>query len=417
MSDVDSARIRAMFINAHHAAIDAVGGRVAVGRCMRTINREHLPTHAVAVGKAAADMMAGALDVLGKELRDALVITKHGHSSGLAEYIGKIPVIESAHPVPDASCLQAGEALWRFFCDAPRDARFLLLMSGGASSLAEYLAPGLDVNFMARVNAWLLASGLSIGPMNRVRKRMSRIKGGRLAFAVDGRQTLSLMISDVPNDDPKVIGSGPLACHDESDIDVADLALPHWLADALANAPPLAPASAFSCVQSQLVANPAMAKAAAAARLREQGATVCVHDELLEGDAISTGTQIVDVARRQRGTVHLWSSETTVKLPDPPGRGGRCQTLALSAARHQLQGHGEVVVLAAGTDGTDGPGEDAGAVVDALSIARGRKQGRSADVDIDAADAGSFLAASGDLLRTGPTGTNVMDLLMSWCAR
>lgn len=415
MSDADTARIRAMLINAHHAAIDAVGGRVAVGRYMRTIERERLPTHAVAVGKAAADMMAGALDVLGNDLRDALVITKHGHSSGLAEYLGKVSVIESAHPVPDASCLQAGEALWRFFRDAPRDARFLLLMSGGASSLAEYLAPGLEVNFMARVNAWLLASGLSIGPMNRVRKRISRIKGGRLAFAVDGRDTLSLMISDVPNDDPKVIGSGPLAWHDESDIDVADLALPGWLADALANAPALAPASAFNCVQSQLVANPAMAKAAAAASLREQGAKVCVHDELLEGDAVDTGLQIVDVAHRQRGTVHLWSSETTVKLPDSPGRGGRCQTLALSAAR-QLEGRGEVVVLAAGTDGTDGPGEDAGAVVDSLSVARGRKHGRSADVDLDAADAGSFLAASGDLLRTGPTGTNVMDLLMSWSA-
>ena len=235
--------------------------------------------------------------------------------------------------------------------DAPGDACLLLMMSGGASALAEYLAEGLDAQFMARVNGWLLASGLSIGPMNRVRKRISRIKGGRLAFALDGRQTLSLMISDVPHDDPKVIGSGPLAFHTEADIDVSDLAFPDWLARTTVNAPPLAPASAFDCVHAQLVAHPAMAKNAAADSLRDQGVAVQLHDELLEGDAVLTGTQVVQVAQQAPGIVHLWSSETTIKLPRSPGRGGRCQSLALSAAM-ALETSGEAIVLAAGTDGT-----------------------------------------------------------------
>jgi len=344
-----------------------------------------------------------------------LVITKHGHSTGLAEYLGTVRVIESAHPVPDASCLQAGEALWRFVSDAPRDARLLVMLSGGASALAEYLPTDLDERFMARVNAWLLASGLSIAPMNRVRKRISRIKGGRLALAVDGRRTLSLMISDVPHDDPKVIGSGPLAFHTQADIDVADLALPDWLASATVNAPPLAPPAAFDCVHPQLVAHPLMAKTAAADSLRGQGVAVLVHDELLDGDALLTGARLAQVARQTPGIVHLWSSETTIRLPRCAGRGGRCQSLALSAAL-ALESSGEAVLLAAGTDGTDGPGLDAGAVVDARSVARGRGAGRDPLLDLDAADAGSFLDASGDLLRTGPTGTNVMDLLMAWSA-
>ena len=411
----DTQMMREVLIRAHRAALAAVGGRAAVARDLRLVAQGDRPTHAVAIGKAAADMMAGALDALGDELVDALVVTKHAHADALAEYGSRVEVIESSHPVPDASSLRAGEAVWRFVTAAPANARMLLMMSGGASALAEYLAEGLDAQFMARVNDWLLGSGLSIGPMNRVRKRISRMKGGRLAFALNSRQTLLLMISDVPNDDPKVIGSGPLTFHEAGDIDVSDLQLPQWLAQATETPPPLATAERFESVRSQLVANPAMAKHAAADSLREQGVAVQMHEELLEGDAVATGAQIVNVARHDPGVVHLWSSETTIKLPDAPGRGGRCQSLALSCAL-SIEGSANAVVLAAGTDGTDGPGLDAGAVVDARSILRGTMSGRDPRIDLDAADAGSFLDASGDLLRTGPTGTNVMDLLMVWSA-
>ncbi len=409
----DTRRIREVLSRAHRAALDAVGGRASVARHLVALPGDAHPTHAAAVGKAAADMMAGALDVVGPGVSDALVITKHGHAHVLADAPSHVRVLESAHPVPDASCLAAGEALWRFVAGAPPQARFLVMISGGASALCEYLAPGLDATFLARVNDWLLSAGLAIGPMNRVRKRISRIKGGRLAGALDHREALCLMISDVPGDDPKVIGSGPLVRHEPEDIDVSGLDLPEWLATVAAKPPPLAPAAAFDRVLAEVVAHPALAKEAAARALREQGLAVHVHGRLLEGDAVESGPHLVRVAGAAPGRVHLWSSETTVRLPPRPGRGGRCQSLALSAAL-VLEQAGAGVVLAAGTDGTDGPGEDAGALVDAASAARGRAAGRDPVADLAAADAGSFLHASGDLLRTGPTGTNVMDLLMAW---
>ena len=413
MTAPGAATVRAAMLAAHRAALDAVGGRQAVRRHLAALPGDARPTHAAAVGKAAADMMAGALDAVGGGVDAALVITKHGHAGALAEHAARVRVLESSHPVPDASCLAAGAALWDFVADAPRDARFLVMVSGGASALMEHLAPGLDGEFLARVNGWLLASGLSIGPMNRVRKRLSRIKGGRLALALDHREALCLMISDVPGDDPKVIGSGPLVPHEPADIEVADLDLPQWLAHACADPPPLAPPSAFDRVLGEVVAHPALAREAAAAALRAHDLPVREHAVLLEGDAAETGEHVVRIARAEPGTVQLWSSETTVRLPPSPGRGGRCQSLALAAAL--ALAHGDAgVVLAAGTDGTDGPGEDAGAVVDSETLVRGRGAGRDARRDLDAADAGSFLDASGDLLRTGPTGTNVMDLLMAW---
>ena len=162
-----------------------------------------------------------------------------------------------------------------------------------------------------------------------------------------------------------------------------------------------------------LVARPVLAREAAERALRAAHQHVREHETLLEGDAVATGRAVVEHAAGEPGVVHLWSSETTVRLPESPGRGGRCQSLALSAAL-ALAEAGRGVVLAAGTDGTDGPGEDAGAVVDPASVARGRDEGRDARADLAAADAGSFLEASGDLITTGPTGTNVMDLVMAW---
>jgi hydroxypyruvate reductase len=401
--------IREALVAAYATAIEAVGGRNAVGRYLSEHPVDGL-THAVAVGKAAAEMATGALDVAGDRLRQVLVVTKHGHLDALDVADPRVTGMQSAHPVPDQSCLDAGEAVWRFFVEAPDDAGFLLMVSGGASSLLERLPEGLDAGFLAEVNDWLLAGGYPIGAMNRVRKRLSTLKGGRLANALAGREALCLMISDVPDDDPKVIGSGPLIPHVEADMAVDDLPLPDWLAAHTASPPALAPNSAFRQVTSAVVANPAMAREAAARALRDAGLEVTVHPALLEGDALEVGREVVAVAANQPGRVQLWASETTVVLPSRPGRGGRCQSLALSAAL--AVGHGGGVVLAAGTDGTDGPGEDAGAVVDAGTLERGG--GLNAAQCLCEADAGRFLAASGDLIRTGPTGTNVMDLVMAW---
>ncbi len=403
---------RKLLLDAYQAAIEVVGGRECVSRYLKE-NPSDFITHVAAVGKASVHMAAGALDVLQSQVASALVITKRGHSEPLFRPGDPVTVLEASHPVPDERCLAAGAALDEFVRNAPADAGVLLLVSGGASSLVEVLPEGVAEENLARINSWLLASGFSIGPMNRVRKRVSRIKGGRLAGALNGRRALCLMISDVPGDDPKVIGSGLLVPHRPEDIDVSDLSLPDWLQAIAEKAPPLSRGDLFQRVKLEVVARPGDARQAAEKFLAGTNYPVRVHEALLEGEAAKTGAEFARALIDGPPGAEIHASETTVVLPESPGRGGRCQAFALAAAM-EIDGRDDVVLLAAGTDGTDGPGEDAGALVDAASAARGRAAGRDPVADLAAADAGSFLHASGDLLRTGPTGTNVMDLLMAW---
>ena len=362
-------------------------------------------------------MTAGAFDVLGEGIERALVVTKHGHAGNLLDPGWPVEVVESSHPVPDESCLEAGRALVEFVDAIPADADVLALASGGASALVEVLPEGFDARDLARVNEYLLAEGLPIGAMNRVRKRISRIKGGRLAQRLAPRRALHLAISDVPGDDPKVIGSGLLVAHESEDLDIGDLDLPPWLVEMGRQAPPLAGGDATARgsagrIRTEIVARPADARAAAAAVYRAAGVDVVEHPELLEGEAIGTGRRIGRAIAEARPAAHVRAGETTVVLPPSPGRGGRCQSLALAAAL-EIRGSAGAWVLAAGTDGTDGPGEDAGALVDGGTIARGIAAGLDPERCLRTADAGTFLDASGDLVRTGPTGTNVLDLVVA----
>ena len=407
---------RRLLMEGYRAALDAVGGRESVRRRL-AVEKVLAPRFAFAVGKAAAYMMAGAFDALGERIEGALVVTRHGHAGGVLDPGWPAEVVESSHPVPDASCLEAGRALLGFLDAIPADADVLALFSGGASALVEILPDGFDAPDLARVNEYLLAAGHPIGAMNRVRKRISRIKGGRLARHVGPRRTLVLAISDVPGDDPKVIGSGPLAVHSREDLAVDDLDLPPWLVEMGRRAPPLAGEDATTrasagCIRTEVIARPADARTAAATACRSAGIEVVEHRHILQGGAVETGRRIGRQIARAKPSAHVWVGETTVVLPPNPGRGGRCQSLALAAAT-EIGGGTGAWVLAAGTDGTDGPGEDAGALVDAGTIARGAAAGLDPGRSLRAADAGTFLEASGDLVHTGPTGTNVMDLVVA----
>ncbi len=412
---------RRLLLDGYRAALDATGGRACV---RRRLAEEHVlaeyaleehalaPRFAIAVGKAAAAMMAGAFDVLGAGIERALVVTKHGHAGGLLDPGWPVEVVESSHPVPDESCLAAGRVLVDFVDAIPAGADVLALVSGGASALVEVLPEGFDAGDLARVNEYLLAEGLPIGAMNRVRKRISRIKGGRLARRIAPRRTLHLAISDVPGDDPKIIGSGLLVPHAGEDFGIGDLDLPPWLAEMGRQAPLLPGEETAGHVRTEIVARPADARAAAAAVYRAAGVDVVEHPDLLAGDAIETGRRIGRAIAEAKPAAHVRAGETTVVLPPNPGRGGRCQSLALAAALEIRKSAG-AWVLAAGTDGTDGPGEDAGALVDAGTVARGAAAGLDPDRCLRGADAGAFLEASGDLVRTGPTGTNVLDLVVA----
>ena len=402
---------RRLLLDGLRAALDATGGRESVRRRLAG-ERDFTPRFVFAVGKAAPAMMAGAFDVLGARIERALVITKHGHAGDVLDPGRPVAVVESSHPVPDESCLTAGRALVDFVDAVPAGADVLALVSGGASALVEVLPEGFDASDLARVNEHLLAAGHPIGAVNRVRKRISRIKGGRLAQRLAARRILNLAISDVPGNDPKVIGSGLLVAHSGEDIAVDGLDIPPWLAEMGRRAPPLSGAAATDRVRTEIVARPADARSAAAAVYRAAGVDAVEHPELLEGEALEAGRRIGRAIAGAKPGAHVWASETTVVLPPNPGRGGRCQSLALAAALEIRECAG-ACVLAAGTDGTDGPGEDAGAVIDAGTVARGIAAGLDPERCLHGADAGTFLESSGDLVHTGPTGTNVMDLVVA----
>lgn len=389
------------------AAVAAVGGRARVAGYLRA----HLltgPVCLIAVGKAACAMARGAYDALGDRIRDGFIVTKHGSAEPLPW-----PVIEAAHPLPDESSLAAGEKLINFVQAVPQGAQMLVLLSGGASALVEALPAGVGFKEWQDINRWLLASGLDIHAMNAVRKRLSRLKGGRLARLLYPRRVLCLAISDVPGDDPRSIGSGPLTA-DEAGI-FPDLAgAPGPLRAALAKALPLPKADdpCFRSIEFKIIATLDDAKQAAAETARMLGHAAHVHPEFVAGDTAESGARLArELLKSNPGVVQVWGGETTIKLPPRPGRGGRNQSLALSAAL-ALSGHKNVWFLAAGTDGSDGPTEDAGALVDGETIARGALHGLNADAALARADAGTFLEASGDLVHTGPTGTNVMDVML-----
>mgnify|MGYP002152241414 CR=1 FL=1 len=395
----------------YRAALVAVDGRGAVSRALREPDSSVPPgpLHLLAIGKAAAAMAHGAADARGDDIVGGLVITRSGYDDPALPQRLPVRQLTAPHPVPDARSLAAGEALVDYLSGAPADSRFLFLISGGASSLVERLAGDADAAALAALNEWLLASGLDIGRMNAIRKRVSTIKGGRLARWLAGRRADVLLISDVPGDDPAVIGSGLLAPDHGQMADAATVAA---LPGAIAPAPPApSPGDAlFATVHSRIVASNSMARSAAAAAAAEQGWPVRSEPALLRGEAATLGVDIAQALRAGAPGCVIQGGEPTVTLPPTPGRGGRMQALALAAAG--VLADSPCLLLAAGTDGADGPGEDAGALVDGGTLARGAAAGLDAAAALAAADAGRFLAASGDLLQTGATGTNVMDLVI-----
>ena len=346
---------------------------------------------------------------MGTGIVDALVITKHGYAESLPW-----PVRAAGHPLPDADSLAAGQALLDFTARIPRDTNVLVLLSGGASALVEVLPQGVALNTLRAVNDWLLASGLDIAAMNCIRKQLSCLKGGRLAQRLFPRPVLCLAISDVPGDDPSVIGSGPLTADGQLRLVSDQSALPELVRAALRQSPPAVRADddCFRNVHFEIIATLDMAKRAAVDVAHQLGYRTAWHNEFTAGDSITAGSRLAtELLTAPRGEIQIWGGETTLVLPPQPGRGGRNQSLALAAAQ-VLAGWENVWFMAVATDGSDGPGLDAGALVDGGTVNRGELEGLNTAQALASADAGRFLEASGDLIQTGPTGTNVMDFML-----
>jgi len=367
-------------------ALLAVDGRRAV-REQLALHPLRGPWYVVAIGKAAAAMSQGAIDALGELSAGGLIVVPEDHlPTGFAAESHGLAVLYGSHPVPDASSLQAGEGVARFVAGLPAEAQILFLVSGGASSLVEWLVPGATLDDLQALNRRALQSGAPISEVNALRRKLSRLKGGGLARLAGARRTQALMMSDVPGDDPRLIGSGLLHSSDDD--------LPH--------------------VPVRIVASIRHACAAAAHAARLQGLRVSLVRSRFAGEAEALGTKFAAaLARLPAGVLQVRGGESTVRLPERPGRGGRNQHLALAAAiALERRALNEASLLAAGTDGIDGDSADAGAIVDGDTCQRGRDAGCDPGASLAQADSGSFLEAAGDLLHTGPTLTNVGDLVL-----
>jgi hydroxypyruvate reductase len=327
-------------------------------------------------------MVLGAHDALGSSIERALVITKDGHAPPQLGAIAGVEIHESAHPMPDERSLAAGARLLRWVEELPANVDPLFLISGGSSSLVEVLEPGTSITDLERLTAEGLAGGIAIGELNARRARRSLIKGGRLTARLNGRRARALFISDVPGDDPAVIGSGLFG-----------------------------PATEGDRVERTVVASIDHAVESVVAAALEKGLDAEPAARRFEGDVMRLAVRFSHELHLSTVEVRVWGGESTVQLPEHPGRGGRNQHLGLAAAR-LIAGHPELLLLAAGTDGTDGVTEDAGALVDAETCSRLTLSGIDPDVHLQRADSGTALVASGDLVHTGPTGTNVGDLVI-----
>ena len=389
------------------AGLAAVQGQRCVADYL-SHNPLRQPVSLVAVGKAACSMTHGAMGVLGRDLVKGLIITKTGHGDGQLDQDPRLHCIESGHPLPNNDSLLAGEALCQFLEAVPDNHDLLFLVSGGASSLVEVLPDSVQLADLVRINRWLLGSGRPINEINQVRQGLSLIKGGGLLAWVKDRPTTVLLISDVPGNDPAAIGSGLLYPGEAASITAV---LPDWLV--LPGLPVITDRCLPDTVQHHIIATNSCVLQATADKGRAQGHTVTIMEESLSGEAQLAGQAIAAQLQELPDGLYLWGGETTVTLPEITGTGGRNQHLALSAAL-ALPCRENIVILAAGTDGSDGATDYARAIVDCSTLARGQAQGFDAFTCLQQADSGSFLAACGDLLQTGPTGTNVMDMVVAY---
>ena len=397
--------IRQQLLQILNAALQAVAPQQLVFEALES--EKHAEVALIAIGKAAAGMLNGARKALKERVTDALVITAAAYAAGLPR---DVEWIEGSHPLPDEKSLVAGERLTAFIQRQPAQRKLIFLISGGSSAMVEVLSPGITLDHLRRVNQWLLGSGLSIHQINSVRKALSRIKGGGLLSMLAGRDASSLLISDVPGDDPGSIGSGLLVAGDSmSKSELKDLQLPGWIEELLrVNDSSVE----YNNPEMKIIASNNSALEGAASEAKRLGYAVHAHRQILQGDAVDTAHQLTNYLRSAPAGIHLWGGETTVKLPPNQGKGGRNQHLALAAAI-ELRGCEDVLLLSAGSDGIDGNSGDAGALVDGATVQRGEVQGMDAMSHLQSANANQFLAQSGDLIHTGPTGTNVMDIIIA----
>jgi glycerate-2-kinase len=422
------------------AAVAAADARAAVLRALRVddgalvvADEERIPLASIdhvwliGAGKAAAGMALAAREVLGERIAGGTITTKDGHA---AEVPG-IEVWEAAHPVPDARGLAgAAEALACARRAGPRDL-VLCLLSGGASALWPSPPVGVTLTDLRALTGRLLRAGATIRELNTVRKHLSRIGGGWLARAAYPARVVTLAVSDVVGSAPDVIASGPTVPDPTTFADALDvlegyevtgpstaIAYLHAGADGQAPETPKPGDPAFERATAHVIAGSADALRGAEAEAERLGWRAEIVADDMEGEAREVARQIATLARERQSGLRsgapplalLLGGETTVTVRGS-GTGGRNQELALALAI-ELEGRDGIVTASLGTDGTDGSTDAAGGIVDGETVSRGAARGMDAHESLARNDSHPFLRATGDLLVTGPTGTNVCDVVL-----
>jgi glycerate 2-kinase len=373
-------------------------------------------------GKASGAMALAAERVLGDRIVDGRVVVKDGYTAPTQ----RIRLVEAGHPVPDARGEAAALKIVEGVRAAGREELVLFLVSGGGSALTPAPAPPVTLAEKQETTRLLLDAGATINELNAVRKHLSLLKGGQLARAAAPAPVVSLILSDVVGDPLDVIASGPtapdrstfaeaLAVLDRKGIAarVPAAARQRLIAGAEGriDETPKPGDRLFERVRNIVIGNNALVVDAAAAEARRLGYRAELLTRSLQGEARDVARDLVVRGRAlPPRTCLIAGGETTVTVRGR-GRGGRCQEFAVAASLELRPGE-PLTILAAGTDGTDGPTDAAGGLADNSTVARGERAGRSARAALDDNDAYTFLAAAGDLLRSGPTNTNLLDLYL-----
>ena len=374
-------------------------------------------TVVIAYGKAAAAMAKGVDEAWDGPLT-GLAVTRYGH----AVPNRRIDVVEAAHPNPDAAAVTAAERALALAAELGEDDLLLALASGGGSSLMTLPAAGLSLADKRAVTKGLLASGAPIGEINTVRRHLSAIKGGRLALAAWPARVETLVVSDVPGDDPAEVASGPTLTDGSTPAQALEILerrgieIPPAVRDHLARAePPPGPGDQrlSHVAPARVIATGRDALEAAMAAAEAAGVHAINLGDALEGEAREMAADHAEMARAISATgpfptVILSGGEATVTVRNPNGRGGRCAEYLLGLVT-ALEGQPGVWALACDTDGVDGTEDNAGAVAGPDSLVRAAEAGMDAQAMLEANDAYTLFSRLGDLVVTGPTRTNVND--------
>lgn len=386
-------------------------------------------------GKAAIPMAIAAEEVLGTAIDGGRVIVPHDVQATLLPV--RIIVSRGGHPHPDRKGMTAAAQIMDLAREADERTLLLLLVSGGGSALCTAPAEGITLQQKLETSRLLMEAGADIEALNTVRKHLSMVKGGKLAELAHPAHIVAILISDVPGDRPDVIASGPAYPDPTSYADALAVLDRFGLADKVpapvlerlqrgaAGAIPDTPKhgdAVFARVSTVIAARNRDAVEAAAHAARQKGLKVRILDELVSGEAREAGRRLADIALREREALApgeklclIGGGETTVRVVGK-GKGGRNQELALAFAM-AVEGVPGITFLSAGTDGVDGPTDAAGAIVDGTTAARAKAAGLDPGAFLEENDVYPLLDRCMALLRTGPTGTNVMDLQIAIISR